>query len=199
MNQKKQRTLAIFALTVALLATSIAYATLSAALKVSGSATKKGGTWCQQMSIDEKFTPKTTGDGKMTSNPTFANNTLSFGISLSKPNDSVEFSFNLVNCGNIDASIKTLTGSLNGVSWDKQATSKSDDIICSLSYDGKILSTTTTTVSGTSALSSLNLPASAKRKVTARCEYYEKAETVSEANKELIFKASFNYQQTYTK
>ena len=45
MKQKKQRTLAIFALAIALVATTIAYAVLSTTLKVSGSVTKKGGTW----------------------------------------------------------------------------------------------------------------------------------------------------------
>ena len=198
MNQKKQRTLAIFALTVALLATSIAYAALSATLKVSGSATKKGGTW--NVHLASPTTPKTTGTGKMTSTPTISGTTLSFGAELSKPGDAIEFNFSVVNGGNIDATLKGITGSFNGTSWTQQASSTSEDVTCSLLYNSQVLSTTTTTVSGTSALSSLDLPSTNKTKVvTVKCVYSSTATSVSSVDKALTFKVSFNYQQTYTK
>lgn len=76
MNQKKQRTLAIFALAIALVATTVAYAVLSTTLKVSGSVTKKGGTWA--INIQNISTVTTTGSGKMTTAPKVSGTTLSF-------------------------------------------------------------------------------------------------------------------------
>ena len=45
MRQRNQRTLAIFALSIALIATTVAYAVLQTSLNISASVTRKGGSW----------------------------------------------------------------------------------------------------------------------------------------------------------
>lgn len=114
MNQKKQRTIAIFALAIALVATTIAYAVLSTTLSISGSVTKKGGSWDVHLANVSQAT--TTGTGKMTTTPQISGTTLSFAAELAKPGDSVEFTFDIVNAGTIDAKMYTGSLSLNNQS-----------------------------------------------------------------------------------
>ena len=103
MNQKKQRGLAIFALAIALVATTVAYAALSTTLQVSGNVTKKGGTW--SVNIRNISNVTTTGTGKMTTAPSVSGTTLSFEAELAKPGDSVSFTFDIVNNGSVDAKV----------------------------------------------------------------------------------------------
>lgn len=114
MNQKKQRTLAIFVLAIALVATTIAYAVLSTTLSISGNVTKKGGSWDVHLANVSQAT--TTGTGKMTTTPQISGTTLSFAAELSKPGDSVEFTFDIVNGGTINAIMYTGSLSLNNKS-----------------------------------------------------------------------------------
>ena len=106
MNQKKQRTLAIFALAIALVATSIAYAALSATLSITGNVTKKKGSW--SIDIQNISSVTTNGTGKMTTPPSVGTNgTLNFAAELAKPGDSVSFTFDLVNNGSVAATFDT--------------------------------------------------------------------------------------------
>lgn len=119
MNQKKQRTLAIFALAVALIATTVAYAALSTTLNISGNITKKGGSW--SVGITNLSSVSTTGTGSMSKAPSVTGTTLSFDADLKKPGDSVSFTFDIVNSGTVTAQMPFLGGQdaimeINGVS-----------------------------------------------------------------------------------
>ena len=148
MNQKKQRTLAIFALAVALVATTIAYAALSTTLNISGNITKKGGSW--SVGITNLSSVSTTGTGSMSKAPSVSGTTLSFDANLKKPGDSVSFTFDIVNSGTVTAGmfVDSATMAINGISRTLASLSEmkvvSDDITYLLEIkdsDGKFYST----------------------------------------------------------
>lgn len=148
MNQKKQRTLAIFALAVALVATTVAYAALSTTLNISGNITKKGGSW--SVGITNLSSVSTTGTGSMSKAPSVSGTTLSFDANLKKPGDSVSFTFDIVNSGTVTAGMEVGSAkmAINGISRTLASLSEmkvvSDDITYLLEIkdsDGKFYST----------------------------------------------------------
>ena len=148
MNQKKQRTLAIFALAVALVATTVAYAALSTTLNISGNITKKGGSW--SVGITNLSSVSTTGTGSMSKAPSVSGTTLSFDANLKKPGDSVSFTFDIVNSGTVTAEmyVGSAKMAINGISKDLESGSEmkavSDDITYLLEIkdsNGKFYST----------------------------------------------------------
>lgn len=200
MNQKKQRTLAIFALSIALLATSIAYAALSATLKISGSVVRKGLTW--DVHLANPTTPITTGTGKMTIAPKIDGTKLTFTSELSKPGDSVEFNFDIVNGGDIDALLAFFYGSLNEKSFSSSSEIKisqltSEDITCSVLYKGKLLSYYSEDMKKYGAIDpgDLSVAKGESKTVTVKCLYNESATTVSEKDEEFKFVVDFDYNQ----
>lgn len=110
MNQKKQRTLAIFALAIALVATTVAYAALQTTLQVSGNVTKKGGTWA--INIQNISSVTTTGSAKMTTKPSVSGTALSFDAQLTKPGDTISFTFDITNNGTVNARMYTTYASM---------------------------------------------------------------------------------------
>lgn len=148
MNQKKQRTLAIFALAVALIATTVAYAALSTTLNISGNITKKGGSW--SVGITNLSSVSTKGTGSMSKAPSVSGTTLSFDANLKKPGDSVSFTFDIVNSGTVTAGmyVGSAKMAINGISRTLASLSEmkvvSDDITYLLEIkdsDGKFYST----------------------------------------------------------
>ncbi len=148
MNQKKQRTLAIFALAVALVATTVAYAALSTTLNISGNITKKGGSW--SVGITNLSSVSTKGTGSMSKAPSVSGTTLSFDANLKKPGDSVSFTFDIVNSGTVTAGMDVGSAkmAINGISRTLASLSEmkvvSDDITYLLEIkdsDGKFYST----------------------------------------------------------
>lgn len=148
MNQKKQRTLAIFALAIALVATTVAYAALSTTLNISGNITKKGGSW--SVGITNLSSVSTTGTGSMSKAPSVTGTTLSFDANLKKPGDSVSFTFDIVNSGTVTAGMDVGSAkmAINGISRTLASLSEmkvvSDDITYLLEIkdsDGKFYST----------------------------------------------------------
>ena len=100
MKQKNQRTLAIFALAIAIVATTIAYAALSTTLNISGTVTKKGGSW--NIYFTNPSSASIEGSAKA-STITLASTQVSFNVELYKPNDSVTYTVDIKNGGTIDA------------------------------------------------------------------------------------------------
>lgn len=194
MNQKKQRTLAIFALAIALVATTVAYAALSTTLKVSGSVTKKGGTWA--INIQNISTVTTAGSGKMTTAPKVSGTTLSFAAELSKPGDSVSFTFDIANNGTLSAimvwdyvrmSINSVNSSLAS---GTEMVVKSDDIIYELALKDS---------SGSFNVSqwdySLSLAPKGNQTFRLTLKYDPNASSVSASDKALTVSATFPFTQ----
>ncbi len=124
MKQKNQRTLAIFALALAIVATTIAYAALSTTLNVSGTVTKKGGSW--NIYFTNPSSASIEGSAKA-STITLASTQISFNVELYKPNDSVTYTVDIKNGGTIDAILDSVT--LTGVD-----TASNNDITYKVTY-----------------------------------------------------------------
>ncbi len=112
MKKKNQRTIAVWALVIALCATTVAYAALSTTLNISGSATRKGGTW--NVSLANVHNVATTGTGSFTTQPGVSGTKLTFAASLAQPNDSISFDVDIVNSGSINAYLSDLDFCFNG-------------------------------------------------------------------------------------
>lgn len=113
MEKKKQRTLAIFALAIALVATTVAYAVLQTTLNISGSVTKKGGSW------DIKFTDVSTSTvrgGTFSKTPAVSGTSLTFNANLNTEGDAVLIKFRVHNAGTLNAGLKYLT---DGGDWNE--------------------------------------------------------------------------------
>lgn len=124
MKQKNQRTLAIFSLALAIVSTTIAYAALSTTLNISGTVTKKGGSW--NIYFTNPSSASIEGSAKA-STITLASTQVSFNVELYKPNDSVTYTVDIKNGGTIDAILDSVT--LTGVD-----TASNNDITYKVTY-----------------------------------------------------------------
>ncbi len=181
MEQRKQRTLAIFALALALIATSVAYAALSTTLTISGNVTKKGGSFSVVMQNVKQGT--TVGSGKITSVKLNGTDTVNFGISLEKPGDSASFSFDVYNAGTIDAivndyldtSFRSSTATVDATRWEHcdGRGCFPENVDCTLSMGGKVISNGTIVI---------DLPSKGTKTLTVACTYDENATSVSDSD-----------------
>ena len=107
-NTREMRIITVAALCVAVICLSVAYAALSQTLKVSGNAKMNGADWNVHFA---NVKVAATGVATYTM-PTVSSTQLKdFGVVLSKPGDSVTFSFDIVNDGNLDAVLSSLSKS----------------------------------------------------------------------------------------
>lgn len=198
METKKQRTLAIFALAIALIATTVAYAALSTTLKISGTVTKKGGKWSVYISSVSGI--KTTGTATMTKTPTVSGTSttaLNFAASLTKPGDKVEFDFTLANGGSVAAKVaKNQYGNFfnvnSGSFTSSSASAEINDIICKITYNGTVISEENSSVISLAAASG-STPTTKKLHVS--CEYNANATSISSNDMTLSFTLSLPYVQ----
>ena len=195
METKKQRTLAIFALAIALIATTVAYAALATTLQVSGTVTKKGGTWSIIYTNVSAVTA--TGGAVLTEaqkKVTNENNKLSFSGTLVKPGDSIYFTFKIKNNGSIDAKLNKVelywNDSKNFTGYEPELSITDKDIVCELLNSSNA-------VIKDSNKSQLNLTAGATSGlITAKCTYksYDN-QTIDASDTTLNISMSLNYVQ----
>ena len=96
----------IYGLIVALMVTSVAYAVLQTTLTISGTVTKKGGSW--NIYFANVSTPTLTGKAEMEKpSLTSANTNLTFSTVLVQPSDQAVFTVDVVNDGSLDAVLST--------------------------------------------------------------------------------------------
>lgn len=204
METKKQRTLAIFALAIALIATTVAYAALSTTLQVSGTVTKKGGTWNIYISKISNVTK--TGDALITTNPTTISGKstmkINFTATLAKPGDSVSFDFTVANSGSINAKINSpyyigprfiqSDGAAGGTYSDSESSKVLKDIICTLTYNGTKITSSNSSILSLDAAKN-NVPTT--KTIHMSCVYNETATTVSSENASMKFELSLPYIQ----
>lgn len=193
MEQRKQRTLAIFALALALIATSVAYAALQTTLTISGTVTKKQGSFSVVMQNPTKGATK--GSGAVTSvavDPSDSTK-LNFAVSLTKPGDSASLSFDIYNAGSIAATANTsdtsgdayFQATMNGTTsdathWSECADKKNcfpQDISCTFSGDSEVIT----------------LQPGAKKTYTITCTYDANATTV--ASEDIV--SNISYRMTF--
>ncbi len=143
MEKKKQRTLAIWALAIAICATTVAYAVLATTLTISGTVIKKGGSW--DVHLENVQTLPSVGQGTFISGPTITGTTkekLTFSANLFKPNDSVSFTFDIKNGGSVDAQLDGVNVKLGNVeqNFSNSESITNNDITYKLTYaDGSLL------------------------------------------------------------
>ena len=112
---RKTKAVAIVALIVAVLGLTVAFAALSTTLTINGTAQVNTATW--DIHFEDLSSAVTTGDASELTPPTIGVGEESkpnthigdFEIQLTKPGDSVAYTFDVKNNGTIDATLGTLT------------------------------------------------------------------------------------------
>lgn len=106
---------------------SIAYASLSETLNISGKATLKGGSW--DIAINNITEVSLTGEALELAKPVYNNTSLNLAISLTKAGDSAMYQFDVKNNGTIDARLSSIN--ISGIN-----PSISDYIDYQITYSG---------------------------------------------------------------
>lgn len=112
-RDKGFRILAIVALCIAVAGLSIGYAALSQDLTITGIATKAAGDW--DVHFANLSSPTIVGTAAVESVANLNFTTLTVDVSVLKPGDSVSYTFDVVNDGNIDAKLSAVP-IINGAS-----------------------------------------------------------------------------------
>lgn len=176
MKTRSSRRIIMSVLLVALMLTSVAYAILQTTLNISGTVTKKGGTW--DIHFANLGTPVLGGTGTSQSAAIDSNTTnFTFGATLAAPGDSVTYNFDVVNGGSLDAVISSIV--FSGINEAKE-----EDISVSFTYaaTGKTVAKNDTLKSGETK--ALNLVVS-----------YDNVETLSGSDVALNLSATLIYSQ----
>lgn len=109
-DREKKMIIAIAALAIALIGSiGTAVAAFSQDLKINGSATVKGTSW--DIHFDNLKTVALIGDAEEEATPSIDGASTTIGdykVNLQTPGDSAEYTFDVVNAGNIDAEITAL-------------------------------------------------------------------------------------------
>ena len=108
-NRKVLYGLVALALLLSVVGISIGFAAMSQELEINGVAEVAPATW--KIKFKDITTPTTTGDAVVTSEPNLASDTHinNYDFQLTKPGDSVTFTFKVANEGTIDAELGTYT------------------------------------------------------------------------------------------
>lgn len=131
-NNRSFKIITVIALCVAVLCLSVAYAALSQQLNIRGNASVQAANWDIHFA---NFETSTTGAAQI-SHTSKENSTAVSGlnITLTKPGDSATLKFNIVNAGDINAVLKTLTQAqkltCTGSASDPTTKSSDEQIVC---------------------------------------------------------------------
>lgn len=100
--------IAIIALVVAIAGLTIGYAAYTETLKIDGAANVDPSSWSIYFKTDGDFKGITTGNATVNKEPTLESTTISgFDVTLKAPGDSVTYTFDVKNAGNLSAKLKT--------------------------------------------------------------------------------------------
>ena len=106
---RKIKTLNLVALIVAVLGLTVAFAALSKTLTINGSASVDAASW--DIKFVELSEPIITGDASTTSTARISDSGVAIeniGVSLTKPGDSVEYTYKVRNNGTINAKLESI-------------------------------------------------------------------------------------------
>lgn len=105
-KDKEFRTFAIIAIFIAIIGLSIGYANLSETLRINSKTTLEGSTWLVE--FENLGTPTLNGSAAVVTPATLTATLISVDVSLTKPGDSVVYTFDVANNGTIDAKLSAL-------------------------------------------------------------------------------------------
>ncbi len=145
-KERKIKTLSLVALIVAVIGLTVAFAALSQTLTINGTAKVNTATW--DIHFESLSEASLTGDASVTTAPTInvgkdeaakPNTDISnFEVVLTKPGDSVTYTFDVTNAGTIDATLGTLTKTApecsSPTSVEEDATIVCDGLTYTLTY-----------------------------------------------------------------
>lgn len=109
-KDRKVKTLSLVALIIAVLGLTVAFARMSTTLNINGTAELKTATW--DIHFANLSDLALTGGAEQTTAPKIDGTTTNIGdyaVKLTKPGDSVTYTFDVVNGGSIDADLSTFT------------------------------------------------------------------------------------------
>lgn len=107
------RGLAIVAIIIALVGLTIGYSALQATLNISTQAKLKGSQWSVHFVTSSLSEPTLVGDAAVVNAATLAVTSITIDVSLTKPLDSVTYTFDVTNDGELNAKLNaapTITG-----------------------------------------------------------------------------------------
>ena len=109
--EKKRTTkvLAILAILIAIAGMSISFDSFSTKLDINGYASMGNANW--HIYFDNLSSAEVKGEAEEITHPTITNNSTSIGtyyVKLNRPNDSISYTFDIVNAGGLDAKLTTL-------------------------------------------------------------------------------------------
>ncbi len=144
-KERKIKTLSFVALIVAVLGLTVAFAALSQTLTINGNATVDTATW--DIHFANLSSGATTGGASVTTEPTIkadSNGKEStvigdYDVVLTKPGDSITYTFDVTNAGTVDATLSSLTKAAkptctSNASVENDATIVCDGLTYSLTY-----------------------------------------------------------------
>jgi len=123
-KERKIKLLSLVALIVAVLGLTVAFAALSQTLTINGSASVDAAEW--DVHFENLSEPTITGAARVINNPVLNGTSIdSLEVSLTKPGDSVTYTFDVVNNGTIDAENKLEL--LNDIDVEKYLSDESSE------------------------------------------------------------------------
>lgn len=125
-KQRQVKGIAILALCVAVLGLSVAFAAMSTTLSINGTATMNTASWSIKfMNLSEATV---TGSASVVTAPVLSDTHIGdYEIVLTKPGDSVTYTFDVKNTGTIDAVMSTFTKGTSPVCTGVSQTSATED------------------------------------------------------------------------
>ncbi len=131
-KERKIKTLSVIALIVAILGLTVAFAALSTTLKINGTAGVNAATW--DIHFENLNPGQVTGSAVINQEPEIGGEKSTtigdYDVTITKPGDSVLFTFDVKNAGTIDASLSELTKSLKPVCTSNSGISEDETIVC---------------------------------------------------------------------
>ena len=120
-KQRTTKVVALSALIVAIVSITVAFAAMSTTLTINGTAVMQTANW-EVRFVPATLTSSTTGAATVTTAPTLTDTTLgTFAVVLTRPGDSIVYTFDVTNAGTINARIGSifqngieLIGGVNG-------------------------------------------------------------------------------------
>jgi len=174
-NQRSTKLVAIITLVVAICSISVAFAAMSTTLRINGTAEVQTAEW--SIKFDTLSSVVVTGDAAQITAPTLSDTNIgTFKAKLTKPGDSVSYTFNVTNSGSMAAKIGTLTKdsfTCSGLSTiPADATSDANSVCNNLKY------TLTYTSGGSPVATNDTLTIGQSRNLTLKLEYDSLATTL---------------------
>jgi len=142
MNRKRtEKIVAVAALIIAIIGLSVGFAAMSTSLQIDGTARMNPASW--EIKFENLSAPTITGDATVITAPTLSDTAIqTFAVSLTKPGDSITYTFDVNNIGSINAILGTFTKANTptctgtGATATADATIVCDNLVYTLTYSG---------------------------------------------------------------